>query len=460
MFNSVARTSANQIGTINRAAKSLPMHPALPIILVMTGLLASFAWGADEYEQPPIEYSTSAPQNCVSDLQAQFESSSVSLKYEPEQGYLRDLLAKLKVDPVSQVLVFSKTSEQRDRIAPHTPRAIYFNDDVYVGYCHNGGIIEVCVADPALGAVFYTVDQKVTAKARLERQTQRCLQCHGTSQTDNIPGFMMRSLYVDRGGQPILSEGSHYVDDTTPLADRWGGWYVTGKLNGQPHLGNLIIRDRGAPKPWGDDPSHDVTELQNEISVGSYLTPYSDAVALMILSHQTYVHNLITKANFTARQALRYQVEFNRALGNAPDEKLESVTHRIEGAGDKLVAGLLFVGEAPIERPIEGSSGFAEKFMQAGPRDKKGRSLRDFDLHNRLFKYPCSYLIYSRAFDELPPPMKSYVAGRLKDILEDGGGDSFSHLSADDRQAILEILRDTKPDLWDLQPNLPAHSGN
>ena len=183
--------------------------------------------------------------------------NSVSLKYEPKLGYLRDLLEKLKIDPASQVLVFSKTSEQRDRISPRTPRAIYFNDDVYVGYCHNGNILEVSIADPSLGTVFYTVDQKDKTKPAVERQTQRCLQCHGTSQTDNIPGFMMRSLYVDRGGQPILSEGGHYVDDTTPLEDRWGGWYVTGKLNGQQHLGNLIIRDRSAPKPWKDDPSHE-----------------------------------------------------------------------------------------------------------------------------------------------------------------------------------------------------------
>jgi hypothetical protein len=430
------------------------MQRALTLILAMSAPWASFAWGADEYEQPPIEYSTSTPHNCVSELQAKLERNSVSLKYEPKKGYLRDLLEKLRIDPTSQVLVFSKTSEQRDRISPRTPRAIYFNDDVYVGYCHNGNILEVSIADPSLGAVFYTVDQKVKTKPVVERQTQRCLQCHGTSQTDNIPGFMMRSLYVDRGGQPILSEGGHYVDDTTPLKDRWGGWYVTGKLNGQQHLGNLIIRDRSAPKPWPDDPSHDVTELHNQISVENYLTPHSDAAALMVLAHQTYVHNLITKANFTARQALRYQVEFNRALGNPPDEKLESVTHRIESAGDKLVAGLLFLDEAPIEKPIGGSSGFVETFVQAGPRDKKGRSLRDFDLTSRLFKYPCSYLIYSRAFDELPPPMKSYVAVRLKDILEGGGGDSVSHLSADDRQSILEILRETKPDLWAERSNL------
>src|SRR5262249_1022502 len=159
------------------------------------------------------------------------------------------------------------------------------------------------------------------------------------------------------------------------LEDRWGGWYVTGKLNGQQHLGNLIIRDHNAPKPWRNDKT--LTDLRSQIAVDNYLTPHSDAVALMVLAHQTYVHNLITKANFTARQALQYQVEFNRALGNPPDEKLESVTHRIEGAGDKLLAGLLFVDEAHIEKPIEGSSGFAEKFVQAGPRDKKGRSLRE-----------------------------------------------------------------------------------
>jgi hypothetical protein len=417
-------------------------------LLVTTALLASSARGTDEYEQSPIEYSASTPHNCVSDLQAQLERNAVSLNYEPKQGYLRSLLEKLKIDPASQVLVFSKTSKQRDRISPRTPRAIYFNDDVYVGYCHNGSTIEVSVADPSLGAVFYTIDQKNEAKPKLERQTQSCLQCHGTSQTDDIPGFMMRSLYVDQSGLPILSEGGHYVDDTTKLEDRWGGWYVTGKLNGQEHLGNLIIHDRSAPKPWGNVPPKDIPELRDEISVDNYLTPHSDAVALMVLAHQTYVHNLITKANFTARQALRYQVEFNRALGNPPEEKLESVTHRIEGAGDKLLAGLLFVDEAPIEKPIEGSTDFAKKFEQDGPRDKQGRSLREFDLKARLFKFPCSYLIYSQAFDALPTPMKSYVATRLTDILEGRGGDSFSHLSVDDRQAVFEILRDTKPDLW------------
>jgi hypothetical protein len=258
----------------------------------------------------------------------------------------------------------------------------------------------------------------------------------------------MRSLYVDAGGLPILSEGGHYVDDTTPFADRWGGWYVTGKLGGQSQLGNLIIHDRGAPKPWKNEAPNDVADLQEQISARNYLTPHSDAVALTVFAHQIYIHNLITKANFTARQAMSYQAMFNRAIGKPENEPLESVAHRIESAGDKLVEGLLFANEAPMEKPISGSSVFAEKFAQKGPRDHQGRSLRDFDLSSRLFKYRCSYLIYSRSFDELPPIMRVYVATRIKEVLAGGGGDSYAHLSQTDRQAISEILRDTKPDLW------------
>ena len=424
------------------------MNKTPMLVWVLVAMLTSHAIGADEYEQPPIEYSASTPNNCISQLQAAIDHKEVVLQREPRQGYLRDLLVKLKINPESQILVMSKTSAQRNRISPRTPRAIYFNDDVYVGYCHNGDVIETSIADPRLGAVFYTLDQNSHEKPALVRQTQSCLQCHGTAQTDEIPGFLMRSLYVDFGGTPILSEGGHYVDDSTPLEDRWGGWYVTGKLSGQSHLGNLIIRDRDAPKPWKRDTSKDIADLNDRISASNYLTPHSDAVALLVFAHQAYVHNRITKANFTSRQALSYQVMFNRAIGNPESAALESVTHRIESAGDKLLQGLLFANEARIEKPIIGSSGFAEKFSQIGPRDQQGRSLREFDLNTRLFKYPCSYLIYSRSFDELPPIMKTYVAKRLKDILADSGGDTYSHLSATDRQAISEILHETKPELW------------
>jgi hypothetical protein len=126
----------------------------------------------------------------------------------------------------------------------------------------------------------------------------------------------------------------------------------------------------------------------------------------------------------------------------------DSTGVRIRGAGDELVKYLLFSEEAKLTGRVRGASGFAAEFARRGPRDKKGRSLRDFDLRRRLFKYPCSYLIYSEGFDALPAEMREHVYRRLQDVLtgRDKGKD-FEHLSAADRQAIREILVDTKPGL-------------
>jgi len=420
---------------------------ALAIVFALAcGSLARLR--ADDNERPPIEYSESTPENSVSRLDARLASGETRLEHDHRAGYLKSLLEALDVPVESQMLVFSKTSMQRHRIAPRTPRAVYFNDDVYVGYCQSGDVIEVSVADPQLGAVFYTLDQTKGDSARLVRQTGNCLVCHSSSRTDDIPGHLVRSLFVDTGGQPILSAGSHNVDHTTPLADRWGGWYVTGKHGSQTHQGNLIMTSSEVPHPVNNVEGHNVTDLSDRLRLDRYLSPHSDIVALMVLEHQTLVHNRLTKANYAARQALYYEVELNKALGEKPGNRLESTARRIQAAGDDLVEALLLVDEAPLTAPIAGTSGYAEQFARRGPRDEQGRSLRDLDLQTRLFKYPCSYLIDSPAFDELPEPMREYVWQRLWDVLtSDAGGKSFEHLTKGDRQAIVEILRSTKRDL-------------
>ncbi|MBA3481785.1 MAG: hypothetical protein H0T51_08225 [Pirellulales bacterium] len=415
--------------------------------LVVMAPCAHAARGADEYKQPPIEYSKSTPDNRIARLQAALDRGEVELPRESRLGYLRALLERLEIPPESQMLVFSKTSMQRDRISPRTPRAIYFDDDVYVGYCHAGDDVEMAVADPQLGAVFYTLDQTNHDAPKLIRETHRCLQCHGATQTDDTPGFLVRSLFVGGSGLPILSEGSHRVDHTTPIEDRWGGWYITGASGAQDHLGNLVIRDRDAPKPWKNEAANPA-DLRDRLRVDNYPTPHSDVVALLVFEHQTHVHNLIIKASFAARQALHYEAGLIKALGEPEGNRLESTTRRIENAGEKLVEGLLFANEAPIKEPIAGSSSFAEAFTQRGPRDAQGRSLRNLQLSSRLFKHPCSYLIYSPTFDALPSVMQDYVARRLREILAGENDESYSHLSAADRQAISEILRETKPDLF------------
>lgn len=430
------------------------MRTALYTIWLLACIAAAASAG-DEFEQPPISYSQATPDNAVSRLQAKLREGSIQLEFDPARGYLPALLKALNVPVESQTLVFSKTSMQRTRIAPKTPRALYFNDDVYVGYCQEGVVMEVSVADPTLGAVFYTVDQQALAKPALIRQTDNCLQCHSTNVNVQIPGHLLRSVFPDAAGLPLLAEGSHRVDQTTPLADRWGGWYVTGTHGDQKHLGNFIAKTRPLDRPIDNSKGQNVVDLSDRLATSNYLTGHSDIVALMVLEHQTFVHNLLTQANYVTRQALEYNAKMGKVLGEESGGLLESVSRRITNAGEKLLEGLLFADEARLTAPIAGGSGFAEVFTQAGPRDSQGRSLREFDLKTRIFKYPCSYLIYSEAFDRLPDEMRAYLRGRLQSILTDANhakaNEKFAHLTASDRRAILEILRDTKPKLFEPQ---------
>lgn len=411
---------------------------------------ASYARGDDPFDQPPIEYSTSTPNDCVTQLQARLESGEQKLEFQGKLGYLPSVLQALNIPIESQMLVFSQTSLQRQRISPRRPRAVYFNDDAYVGFCQSGEVLEVATADPKLGVVFYTIDQEQVEQPRFVRQTDNCLVCHSSSRTDSVPGLVVRSLFVDRSGQPILSEGSYSVDHRTPLEQRWGGWYVTGTHGAQVHLGNLVLADRKVPRPIENKEGQNVTDLSDRFRIDDYLSHHSDIAALMILEHQCLVQNRITQAGFVTRQALYYEADMNRAFGEPEGNRLESTTRRIQSAGDALVDAMLMVDEAKLTSSVKGTSGFAEKFASAGLRDHQGRSLRDLDLNSRLFKYPCSYLIYSKSFSELPPAMKDYFWQRLWQVLSNHDESAkFAHLSAEDRKAIMEILRETVLDLPD-----------
>jgi hypothetical protein len=421
------------------------------ILGLIVAIAASTCQAADENEQPPIEYSRSTPVNCITKLQSRLHAGALQLDYSEQLGYLPALLNALQVPIESQMLVFSKTSLQRHRISPSAPRAIYFNDDVYIGYCRSGEMLEISAVDPQLGAVFYTLDQRHGERPSLVRQTENCLICHSSSRTEGVPGHVVRSLFVDAGGQPILSAGSYSVDHSTPLDQRWGGWYVTGTHGTQTHLGNLIVRGQEVHQPVDNMQGQNVTHLADRLTIDKYLAPHSDLVALVVLEHQTFVHNHLAKANFVARQALHHEKEINRSFGEPVGKRMESTIRRIENAGNDLVDALLLVGEAKLTAPIHGTSDYAHKFSQQGPHDSQGRSLRDLDLERRLFKYPCSYLIYSPAFDGLPVEMRDYVWKRLWDVLSHSDEGKFKHLSADDRRAIVEILRATKaglPEYW------------
>lgn len=403
---------------------------------------------ADDHDDAPIRYSTAPEANAVSRLDARLAQGKAKLKYDDEFGYLRSVLGELDVPPSSQMLVVSKTSLQRRRISPRTPRAIYFSDDLYVGYCHHGDVLEVSATDPKLGTVFYTLSQEKTDKPRFVRQTDSCLLCHSNSRTHGVPGHVVRSVYPDATGEMILSGGSHTVDHTTSWERRFGGWYVTGKHGDKQHLGNLIVKSRRVEFPVENADGMNVTDLGGRFDKKSYLTPHSDLVAQLVLAHQAEMHNLITKANFATRQALEYEQRLNREMKQKADYRWDSTNVRIRSAGDDLLKCLLFCDEATLPGPIQGTSSFAKDFVARGPADSKKRSLRDFDLNKRLFAYPCSYLIYSEAFDALPAEVRDHVVERLWKVLTGrDNGKEFAHLSREDRRAIHEILAATKRNL-------------
>jgi hypothetical protein len=403
---------------------------------------------AGDIDGEPIHYSEAPADNPVTRLQRRIDTGELRLGFEEGLGYLPSVLRALSVPQSSQMLVFSKTSLQRDRIGPRTPRAIYFNDETYIGFCQRGAVMEVTAVDPKLGAVFYSLDQKPSEKPRFVRQNDTCLICHGSSQNQGFPGHLIRSVYPDAGGFPILSMGSHRTDQCSPLRERWGGWYVTGTSGRQGHLGNLIFQEGQQPEQIENPSGRNVTDLGCRFRTAPYLTPHSDIVALLVLEHQAEMHNRISRANFLTQMALYEEAEINKALGRPGAFRSESTLSRILSAGEPVVQYMLLSGETKFTDLLQGTSGFAREFAQRGPRDSKGRSLRDLDLQRRLFVYPCSYVIYSPAFDALPGPVKDYVLRRLWDVLRDRDtSPAFAHLSSPDRQAIREILLATKPDL-------------
>lgn len=410
-------------------------------------LFSTISRGAD-LEREPISYSTAPADNIVARLQQQIAAGQVTLQHEEEFGYLRSLLRELRVSESSQMLVFSKTSLQRQRIGPRMPRAIYFSDDVYVGFCQKGEVLELSAVDPQLGTVFYTLGQHPAEKPRFVRQNDACLICHGSSFNQGFPGHLVRSVHADEQGNPILSEGSYRTDQRSPLAERWGGWYVTGTCGAQKHLGNRIL-DKSTLSVRDPADCFNCTDLSRRFVTSHYLNSHSDIVALLVLEHQAEMHNLITRANMQTRLALYEEAGINQALGRPLTERLDSTRSRIKSAGEPLMKYLFFSKETQLTEPIGGSSAFAREFAERGPRDARGRSLRDFDLQRRLFKYPCSYLIDSPAFAALPALMRDYLGQRIEEILsgKDKSAD-FAHLSPEDRQAIREILCETKALQW------------
>ncbi len=438
------------VGIRARAARSC--------LMLAAGCAACGPAVAVDYDEPPISYSSCTPTDAISRLSGNLDAGAVQLRFDPHFGYLPALLEALAVPLSSQVLVFSKTSLQKDFISPATPRALYFNDEVYVGTAVGGAVLELAATDPRQGTMFYILDQRERAHPRPLRQTQECLQCHdSTAFTGGVPGLIMRSVYPDERGQAILTLGTGITTPASPWEGRWGGWYVTGTYGRMRHLGNQVYTEQTDLAAIDRTPGANLTALTRFLDPELYLRPTSDVVALLALSHQIQVHNLITRSGFEARIALRDEQVMNEALGRPVGQRSDSTTRRLRSAADALVKGLLFAGTVPFADPVAGTSGFAEEISRRGPRDHRGVSLHALDLRQRFARLPCSYLIQSDAFAALPADLKSVIYGQIGDIVTGHGwNERFSRITADACHDLALVLTDTLSDLPSAWPNAPG----
>ena len=408
----------------------LPKTLIAAAAVVFAASTLAVAQRPDAFQQsithPAIAYATTPVTDAAAQLDLKLADRSVTLTREPSSGYLRSLLSALDVMPESQMLVFSQTSMQADQISFQNPRALYFNDKVSVGWVRGAEALEIAVQDPRQGIIFYTLEQGAAAP-RFKRERQ-CLICHLTWDTLAVPGLTALST------APLPDKNAYAngftTDHRSPLSERWGGWFVTGQHGQSRHMGNLPVMPEDKGKSKIQNPRAVLPSVAGQFDLTGYPTPYSDVVALMVFDHQAHMTNLLTRMGWEARVAVQ---------PNAV---------RVRDAARDVVDYMLFGEEAALPGRLQGTAGFAEKFAALGPRDSRGRSLRDFDLERRLFRYPLSYMIYSEAFDALPAAAKEAVYARLHAVLTGKEVSvALKRLTAPELTAILEILRDTKKDL-------------
>ena len=424
---------------------------ALTLVLLL--LTQQLAVAQLMFEQPPIHYSESQAKDRVAKWGRTLENECLNPDQADEHyGFLQIVLEELDIDVSSQTLVYSKTSLQRHLISSENPRAIYFNEDTYVGWIPGGELIEIASVDPQLGTVFYVVAQPGEKDSGvLRRRGDRCLFCHASSDSGRVPGLLMQSVLTSKDGNRVFSLSGLKTNPRGPLEGRFGGWFATGMHGSQTHLGNLLLQKDTELESASERANVNVTDLSDFFDPEKYMTSGSDIVALLVLRHQVTLHNTLTDANHRVRRQL-YLAEGDRSLAAESHLMIDSMAWQV-------VSSLLMVDEISLTDPVQGDEGFVREFTSRGPRDAAGRSLRDLDLQTRLFKFPCSYLIYSNAFDGLPSSLLDAIGRNLRLVLNEKQAavsqevsrnfqtQKFEYLSDDDRTALREILQQTKPSL-------------
>jgi len=359
------------------------------------------------------------------------ESGKVKLDHSSELAYVKSLLHELNISEHTQMLVFSTTSLQLGFISPRNPRAVYFNESVYIGYIP-GGRIEVISLDPELGGIFYIFDVPKSEQLPDIERSEKCMNCHAKPSVGNVPGVVIKSVLPGQRGGSIDSFRRGEVGHQIPFTERFGGWHVTGKHGIKKHWGNQI------GTLFKGDISTEENLVGQKFDIERYPVKGSDILAHLLAEHQAGFVDRMIESSYRARSY--WKAGNNRLLPKHRDELKQQAA--------ELVRYILFTDEAKLPRGgVEGDPSLKDDFLSAAVTDKKNRSLREFDLKTHLFKNRCSYMIYSPVFRGMPDWFRTEVYRQLKDALRPGTSSrDFSYLPNSEKIAIAQILIATVED--------------
>ncbi|MEA3208281.1 MAG: hypothetical protein QOE70_1338 [Chthoniobacter sp.] len=407
-----------------------------PLLLIASALLSITAPGAEpgsrDLEAPPHSYYQRTLRDRFTRIKDDVESGKIALDRHSEKAFVISLLRALGIPATSQMLVFSTTSLQLRLISPASPRALYFTEDLYIGYVP-GGRIEVVSLDPELGAIFYIFDiPRGEQPVRVERST-RCMNCHAAEDTGQVPGLVVKSVVPGPTGGSLDSFRREQTGHAIPFDQRFGGWYVTGGSALAQPWANVIGR------LFAGNISKQTIPPGTLFDFAHYPVATSDLLPQLLLEHQAGFVNRVVAATYRARTHLHTDQGVLSAEHAAElDEQARIVTRY-----------LLFADEVPLPPGgVEGDAAFKTDFLRDRRSAANGISLKDFDLRTRLLQHRCSYMIYSAVWQGLPPAIKERIYRRLRAALDPARPEAeYAYLPTAEKQSIRAILRATLTDL-------------
>jgi hypothetical protein len=401
-------------------------------ILSTTGVTATAAERLFNFREPPHSYFEHKPNDRLAKLHLDLAAGKAELDTSSDRAFLVSILKALEIPESSQILVFSATSLQSEIINPRNPRALYFNDDTYLGWVP-GGRVEVAAIDPEMGPMFYVYERFTPGRIPTPERSTRCFACHAGTATNYVPGLIAESVLVSMAGSSLQTFRRDEQGHQIPLEKRFGGWLLTGKHHLSKHEGNVAGQsDAGKINRFDASPGR-----FSDLSL--HLRPTSDILPHLVHEHQLGFENRLFQASYLLRHRLH---EGKGRL--TPDAEKE-----FDALASDLARYILFANEAPLPaKGIEGDPDFIRDFLKNQIVSPSGQSLKEFDLRTRLFKYRCTYMLYTDSWKEAPQYLKDRVYLQMaQGLRETGSPRDLSHLPVSERLAIRTILKQTLPDL-------------